>query len=861
MSVTLKWIIEAAWSANLTADPLTWTWVDISAYVHGTIDITRGQPDEASQTQPSMCSFRLRNTDSRFTPRHPSSPYYPNVTLGTPIRVRLDTTTGLITNLVGNGAFETNTTGWSSNGRVTITRSTVQAHAGAASMLCTPTGGGVSGPLLDLIPVTPGATYLASMWAFSALGWPTVGVSVLWFDSTGTLMFSDDRSSAWPAASWKQDVQYFRVPSGAAFLQLMARQGGAPAAANLLYVDDVVLTPACIRFQGGIDGFAPVWPAGNSNYAEVILSAAGDLKRLNQGKALETAIRRAIVGSQPTPTAYWSLEDGAQATVGAGVIGGTVMRPFVGTHPSGAVVSYPTFSSGQLAPWLKPVSVRSGSAGLTILWAPIPTTPLSPSPVIWTIDFLYQSGTDAGDSTIDVNPLYLGGATGWPQLTMEANVEKIAASFNGEPEIATVVRNLYDQRVHHIRITAQPAAAKVTWTMWVDGVSVQTSTTTGNMTLPALNTLGIASAAGGSVAIGHVAVWSSAIVASPPSVTTMASAAQGWAGETANARVVRLGAEQVYQVFAAGGIEQMGPQSPLSLGGLLREVEVAEDGILVDGLGPGVTIVGRDQRASIAASLALDANQAQVKLPFEPVENDQRIVNNLTVTRIDGGSASYVDATSIAAKGEYVGALSIRGYDDNDLTDQAAWRAHVANVEEMRAPNVELSLTDRPELINGLVNLDIGDRYTIANMPVQYPPGGLDLVLEQYSESLEAINWTATLIGSAFAPWRVAVVANPSGDAGEFVGHLDTDDSACNASVTTTATSIVVKTNSGPLWTTTADDFPFDIQIGAERIRVTTISGSSSPQTFSVARAINGVSQAHLTNDPVSLWAPLVLGL
>src|SRR5690606_31238296 len=36
-------------------------------------------------------------------------------------------------------------------------------------------------------------------------------------------------------------------------------------------------------------------------------------------------------------------------------------------------------------------------------------------------------------------------------------------------------------------------------------------------------------------------------------------------------------------------------------------------------------------------------------------------------------------------------------------------------------------------------------------------------------------------------------------------------------------------------------DFPFDVMIAGERCRVLEVSGESSPQTFTVVRAVNGV--------------------
>lgn len=64
-----------------------------------------------------------------------------------------------------------------------------------------------------------------------------------------------------------------------------------------------------------------------------------------------------------------------------------------------------------------------------------------------------------------------------------------------------------------------------------------------------------------------------------------------------------------------------------------------------------------------------------------------------------------------------------------------------------------------------------------------------------------------------------------------------------------------------PLWTTASGDFPFDVAVGGERMTVTGISGSSSPQAFTVARAVNGVLKPQNTGSDVRLWQPMILSL
>lgn len=69
-----------------------------------------------------------------------------------------------------------------------------------------------------------------------------------------------------------------------------------------------------------------------------------------------------------------------------------------------------------------------------------------------------------------------------------------------------------------------------------------------------------------------------------------------------------------------------------------------------------------------------------------------------------------------------------------------------------------------------------------------------------------------------------------------------------------------------PLWTTSAGAFPFDVGVsplgsGGERMTVTGISGGSSPQSFTVARAVNGVASAQPVGADVRLWQPTTVSL
>jgi len=57
------------------------------------------------------------------------------------------------------------------------------------------------------------------------------------------------------------------------------------------------------------------------------------------------------------------------------------------------------------------------------------------------------------------------------------------------------------------------------------------------------------------------------------------------------------------------------------------------------------------------------------------------------------------------------------------------------------------------------------------------------------------------------------------------------------------------------------DEFPFDIRVGGEVMTVTRVAGDTSPQTFTVTRAVNGVVKAQTAGTAVELAHPYYIAL
>jgi hypothetical protein len=125
-------------------------------------------------------------------------------------------------------------------------------------------------------------------------------------------------------------------------------------------------------------------------------------------------------------------------------------------------------------------------------------------------------------------------------------------------------------------------------------------------------------------------------------------------------------------------------------------------------------------------------------------------------------------------------------------------------------------------------------------------------------ETLNSFVFTLDWQGVPELPYETGVVADP------LFAEVDTDGSTLHANITSAATSLQIDTTAASptyLWSTASADRPFDILIGGERMTVTNLTGSSSPQTATVTRSVNGVVKAQTAGEAVSLFYPTIVSL
>jgi hypothetical protein len=606
-----------------------------------------------------------------------------------------------------------------------------------------------------------------------------------------------------------------------------------------------------VRANGFIDGWHPIWPSGNQSYAEVAVEASGIIRRLNQGAVLRSSLYRSLAGvySWQTPAvAYWPCEDESNALGAASGIGGKPMAAF------GSV----SFAADAIFAGSGPLPKLALGASL------VGTVPPYAATNTWKAVWVFRISTAISVASQIGEVRSLGTIVRWeilwepgpPQFTRikgynSAGTELFADGGTTLTHADGSSIAVGEQMAVELEVS-EIAGPNVSWSYIVaaangggTGKSGSTAGSVGNVRavqFTSNNSLDQATC-------GHFAVSTSLLLFSD------FEAAGGHAGESTAHRIDRLCAEEGIDESTLFSITTsadtlMGAQSRTRFIDLIREVEDAEQGLALETVAsslhsPMLNFVDRGSRENRTVDMTLDCAERQVRVDFEPNEDDQHIHNDVTASRMGGASARAPSITADVYSEEQTLNLQY----DADLPYYASWLQHIGTADEMRISSLSWDLAAHPELIAAWITCDVGSWLSVTNLPSQYPPGPLGLVLEGWTETLDAVTWRiANANTSPSRLWEVWQLEDTR------LGRLESDGTTLAAGVTSTATSLSLATPSGPLWTTASGDRPFDIEVAGERMTVTNLTGSTSPQTATVTRSVNGVVKAQASGAAVTPW-------
>ncbi|MFD4527861.1 hypothetical protein ACFWP7_28805 [Streptomyces sp. NPDC058470] len=629
-------------------------------------------------------------------------------------------------------------------------------------------------------------------------------------------------------------------------------------------------------------GEVPAWPptrhlSGNDTY--VSLEPSGVTRRMDAGnKPVDSALLRYL--KTQAPVECWPLTDAGQSgTSGKSLTGGGNMRAqlTVGTD-------LPEWGSGTLADWVEPVITFKGetAGGLT---GAVPNS--AAAAAAWSVDFLYSSEAPGNTGVFEIRDRGAGTDANnlvYFQLSMDTNDNDITVFRASQGETSSsssliltgVGAGIYDGAMHHIRFSVDPGVADSTWEMFVDGASVGSGTLVGIVVKAVSKILynwslvsggGIS---GGDQSIGYVTYWDS----SGPTAADFWNAASGYPGERAGARIERLATEGGYTATVAGETAHqglMGIQRRKKLLELMTEANKTNFGYLLESRDRNEVIHrGQSTLWNQPPAFTLDFSSGVISAPFRPDDGDKLTENDVSVQRDGGqvpsrqvleeGSMSVLDPPD--GVGRYDRSYTYSLYTDDQAGHVAGMRLHLGTYDGVRYARLTLDLANERvfQMIDSILWADVGDKIRLTNLPDDHGPDDVNVLINGYTEEAGPDSWKITFNCVPAEPWT-AFVADSS-----TYGRADTSGSSLNSSATSTATSLSVATAAGNVvWvdsTGFAAEFPFDVRInGGEVVRVTAVSGTASPQTFTVVRGVNGVQVAHAASEDVRLAHPVYFSL
>lgn len=903
-------------------------WTTVTSYVQtrgeDRLEIRYGRANEAQATEPGRMTLNLNNRDGRFSPRNPNSPLYGKIGRNTPIRAAItgsgslsidaptgttptiayvstpdaaaldltgdlelifdahfDTWRGYAVELVGKWTETGNqrsylltleTTGkvkiyWSADGTATL--------GAFSNVLPITTGRLAVRAALDVNNGAGGATVTfytgpsaAGPWTVLSTSTQTPTTSV--FAGTSPLYVGDIPATGFYTKVIHGRVFAAKVISGLAGTAVANPDFTAQAEGATSFADstgktwtlsgDVSLTDKDVRFTGEVTQWPQKWDSSGVD-VYVPVECYGILRRLGQGSAplLSTMRSGILTRAATTLLAYWPLEDEDQSTQAASGLAGGLPMTITSGPPTFAAdsdfdCSYPiaVMANGSLSGGIR-ANTSTGSIGVQLLLH-VPAGGATNGAVIarltttgtarrWDLIYLTSGGGDLNIIAYDSDGAAIAGG-----------MTDTGFGLNGR-----LLRCTLELSTSGANINCNAAVLEVGSSYGIVGIGSVNSRTVGAATRIQLDPTSNLD----DVGIGHVSVDNAVI-----DLFAAYQELNAYEGEAAGTRIERLCAAKGVAFSGLGTITDsalMGPQLPLSFLDLLQEAADADAGILFE---PRSFLgLGYLPRAALylqPADLALTYSSKHLS-GLEPVEDDQLIRNDVTVTRPQGSSYRATLATGRMSVldppdgvGVYDTSITLNVFADDDLADAASWRVRLGTVDEARYPVVDLNLARSvfaadAALTLQAATLDVGSRLTIGSLPAWFPPEPVSQIVSGYAEVLGQYTRTLSINCVPSAPYDTVAVWGPA----VTVSRYSSDGSTVGTTMNTTTTTMSIATPSGPLWITTAlvpADFPIPAIVEGETMSITAITGTSSPQTATVVRSVNGIVKAHTAGAVIDLY-------
>lgn len=881
-----------------------WTDITSDVYQRDPIQITRGRANEATAVAPSSCSMTLNNRNGTYSPRNPVGPYYGSLGRNTPVRVAIRTAKDAFGRTVSNGwgsadvggawsisgtaadfavgsGVATHTIGSATSFRLSYLAGQLYRDADVSVTVSVPfsnvTGGNIEPANLVVGGLSTTDYFMATVKVTSA---EVVTVGITHYD--GTVVVADTtvtgltftgqqlkvrfqldgqtlRAKVWAAASAEPYAWNVEARSNALF----ARAAGWVGVRSGLGSGNTN-TPAVFsydafevrsnRFHGEVSNWPTQWDtSGNDVYTQV--EAAGILRRIGQGQSpTKSPLFRAYTTTSPALLGYWPVEDGTDSTEIASGIGGEPMQLKGGSTQFASNTSFigsAPIAKSNACQWSADFGGAANTGDIQVVFLmEIPEAGETDQDALFRVN---SSGTAA---FWDLTYGTLNGGSIELRVYDQGRVLIHSSGFglsdlNGTPLQFSLQLEQDGADVDYALFTLAPGGSS-----GPGFFGTVTSRTVGaclgvmaNQYRQCIGT-----------AFGHIAVRN--YVASIFSVSTQLNA---YRGETSRARIQRMCTENgvSFSEYSDGVTRSalVGAQARATMMELINESVAVDMGSLTENRNIlGLSYRLRASHYNQDAVQTLDYAAGHLAPPFRPVEDDQALRNDVTVTRKDGSSYQVQQLTGPLAVTEPSSGVGAGRYDtdvtlnlayDSQAPDAASWLVHMGTVDEARYPAIKVNLAKLAKVAPTLefdalmVNLD--DRIVIENPKVTVlAPEDISQIVRGYTEEIRALEHDITYQCTPASPYNVVVLDD------DALGKIDTDTSELVGAATSTATQLLVSDFPGPGWTSDAAEMPIPIMVGGEEMSVTAIS-AIAPSFVGSSAAVSGNNASLNPTHPAGL--------
>jgi hypothetical protein len=621
------------------------------------------------------------------------------------------------------------------------------------------------------------------------------------------------------------------------------------------------------RFYGELSSLVPTADkSGVDIYVPV--NASGMIRRLTQGASpVSSPMYRNF--SQYSPAGYWPLEDGSTSTVaGSAVNGGkaaTATAITFGAAPNGVLPGTSTVAQFQdTTSRLQFTIPKATTTGIVsgVFYARLSALPAAGTKTLFTF---YTSGT-CRTITVALS------SAAWITTFLDGDGNTLATS--------NVLVTGIDPSKQWIgfNVLLQTSGPNVNYSIRWDDVG-STGVGVGPASLGAATigvptggyTNSVADAAFLDAQIAHVFMATTNFDLTD---SNFANASNAWLNELAGARLLRLAAENgvfLRVIGYAASTELMGYQLIDTFMNNVYDCADTDGGVLGEARDELSIIYYTRQSLELRQDAVLSYDDSHFSDILQPVDDDGGFTNDVTVSRPGGSSARVIitdGPTSIspppAGVGPYQTEVS-RNATDARLPAVAGWMALAGSWDAARFPNIPVAMhrteiTGNDSVFASLIALELGNTILLSQMPVWLGPDDVPVLMEGYTETLGKFTWDFVFNCITAGPYEAVPILNSD----VSPARLDANTNTIGSTMTTVATTVSFVTPAGSArWVDSATypaEFPMNLIIAGEVMTLTAMTSTSSPQTPTLTRSVNGVVKTHASGELVRLARPLYLG-